>query len=120
MDAKKLMNPRYELIADYPSNQDEIGTIVECPNFDKDFSKDYWCQIRDKYPHLFRKLNWWEQRNIEDMPKRLICKAIPNDPDIMEIQEWDMDLLVGWINKSERECCSLRSFNPEYGYFPVD
>lgn len=25
------------------------------------------------------------------MPKRLICKAIPNDTEIMEIQEWDME-----------------------------
>ena len=120
MNAEKLMNPRYEVIADYPSNQNPIGTVLECPNYDNDFTKKYWVESNDRYPHLFRKMNWWEKRNIEDMPKRLICKAIPNDTEIMEIQEWDMEILVGWLNKKERSCCSLRTFNPEYGYFPVD
>lgn len=54
------------------------------------------------------------------MPKKLICRAIPNDTEVMEIVEWDMDLLVGWLSKKDRSCCSLLSFTPEYGYFPVD
>jgi len=76
MTAVELMTPRYELIADYPSNYCEVGTIIECPNFDHDFTKKAWEEVIDKYPHLFRKLNWWEHRKVEDMPKRLICKAI--------------------------------------------
>lgn len=120
MKAEELMNPRYELIADYPSNLNQVGDIIECPNYDYEFTKQYWVKSKDKYPHLFRKLNWWEKRSIEDMPKRLICKAIPDDTKIIEIEEWDMDILVGWVNKEKRTCCSLRSFNPEYGYFPVD
>lgn len=40
--------------------------------------------------------------------------------DTFEIQEWDMEILVGWIDKKERSCCSLLTFKPEYGYVPVD
>ena len=129
MNAKELMTPRFEVVEPYPKSKFAKGNILErIPNATNDWynadksliNADILLEEIEQYPHLFRKLNWWEKRRIEDMPKRLICKAIPNDTKIMEIQEWDMELLVGWLNKKEGTCCSLRSFNPEYGYFPVD
>jgi hypothetical protein len=129
MNAKELMIPRFEVIETYPKSKFAKGDILErIPNATNDWynvdksliNADILLEEIEQYPHLFKKLNWWERRKIEDMPKRLICKAIPNDTEIMEIQEWDMEILVGWINKKERSCCSLRTFNPEYGYFPVD
>lgn len=129
MNAKELMMPRFEVIETYPKSKFAKGDILErIPNAINDWynadksliNADILLEEIEQYPHLFRKLNWWEKRKIEDMPKRLICKAIPNDTEIMEIQEWDMEILVGWLNKKERSCCSLRTFNPEYGYFPVD
>ena len=112
MTAKELLNPRYEVIANYPGCPVVVGEIIDVSNI---FVKEL-----DKYPHLFRRLNWWEKRTVDQMPKRLICKAIQGDTEIMEIEELDMDILVGWLNKKERTCCSLRAFSPEYGYFPVD
>lgn len=116
MKAEQLMKPRFEVIADYPYPKNHyyynVGDIIEC-DIDR---HHYWSQ----YPHLFKKLNWWEHRKAEEMPKRLICKAIEGDTEIHEIEEWDMEILCGWTNKAKREACSLRSFNPEYGYFPVD
>lgn len=137
MTAQELMKPRFEIIADYPYNPHKIGSFIESPawfssihqtttkhtdEFGDNANQENYCMVSDfeKYPHLFRKLNWWENRKIEDMPKKLICKAISNDTEIMEIQEWDMNILVGWLNKESRKCCSLLTFNPEYGYFPVD
>ena len=129
MNAKELMTPRFEVIETYPKSKFAKGDILErIPNATNDWynadksliNADILLEEIEQYPHLFRKLNWWEKRKIEDMPKRLICKAIPNDTEIMEIKEWDMEILVGWLNKKERTCCSLTSFNPEYGYFPVD
>jgi hypothetical protein len=128
MTAQELLKPRFEVIADYPFNPYEIGNLVEniantsIALYARINDTDHLSSIDffDKYPHLFRKLKWWERRSVEDMPKRLICKAIQDDTEIMEIQEWDMDIMVGWLNKKERTCCSLHSFNYEYGYFPVD
>lgn len=123
------MTPRFEVIETYPKSKFAKGDILErIPNATNDWYNadksliyaDILLEEIEQYPHLFRKLNWWEKRKIEDMPKRLICKAIPNDTEIMEIKEWDMEILVGWLNKKERSCCSLRTFKPEYGYFPVD
>ena len=127
MNAKDLLIPRYEVIALYPACNGHglysVGTILtdngKTAVTDQD-GKAVAPIDFEFYPHLFRKLNWWEHRKIEDMPKRLICKEIPNDTEINEIESWDMDILFGWTNKKERVGCGLLSFNPEYGYFPID
>lgn len=125
MTARELLQPRYEVIADYPKSDFKVGDVIQCSD-DLVNDKDVGAFLRkfkynfDKYPHLFKKLNWWEYRKLEDMPKRLICKAIKGDTEIQEIEEWDMEILVGWTDKAKRECCSLLSFKPEFGYFPVD
>ena len=125
MTARELLQPRYEVIADYPKSDFKVGQIIQCSDDlvnDKDVGA-FLLKFKysfDKYPHLFKKLNWWEHRKVEDMPKKLICKAIPNDTEVQKIESWDMEILVGWTNKEKRECCSLLSFKPEFGYFPVD
>ena len=121
MTAAELMKPRFEIIADYPNNEfGKVGDILDrdwghYPN-GEEFEPEW--KISD-YPHLFRKLNWWEKRTTEQMPKK-VMSILDDKGDTYEIEEWDMELLVGWINKKERSCCSLLTFKPEYGYVPVD
>ena len=125
MTSKELLQPRFKVIADYPYSEYPIGLVLVKElthhfTYTKD-DKKYTTNIKDiNYPHLFKKLNWFEERKKEEMPKRLICKVITDDTEIIEIEEWDMEIMVGWTNKEKRECCSLLSFNYEYGYFPVD
>lgn len=119
MTAAELMQPRFEVIADYPSNLIELGTILECPNFEHDFTKKYWVESKEKYPHLFRKMDWWEKRSINEMPKK-VMSILDDKKNTFEIEEWDMEILVGWVNKKERTCCSLLTFKPEFGYIPID
>ena len=114
MTAAELMTPRYVVIADYPGNVLEIGSIVEV------YPGKTQLEFIEKYPHLFRKMNWWEKRTEEQMPKKLICKAIKDDNRINVIEKWDMKNLFGYTNLAERQGCGLRSFNPDFGYFPVD
>jgi hypothetical protein len=125
MTAKELLMPRFEIIADFPNNHyGEVGTILDrdwakYPD-DDETKKPIW-MISD-FPHLFRRINWWENRTAEQMPKR-VMSLIKNDNgefDTYNIEEWDMDILVGWIDKKERSCCSLLTFKPEFGYIPVD
>ena len=61
MTVEELLIPRYKVTADYPGMDDsyEIGEVL----------KPAYTGIVDAYPHLFRKLNWWEERNVEDMPE---------------------------------------------------
>lgn len=114
MTAEELMSPRFKVITDYPGNDySKIGDIFEP---DSDFQEEYIL----RFPHLFQKLNWWEHRKVEDMPKKLISRVTPDNNDVFEIEEWDMKNMIGWVNKKERECCDLCIWTAEYGYFPVD
>jgi hypothetical protein len=66
---EKLLQPRYKLIADYPSNIDDIGTVYEIDLSDGhgiDF--EMTCK---KYPNLFRELEWYEERKANELPNYL-------------------------------------------------
>jgi hypothetical protein len=80
MNTQELLNPRYKVIADYPDNKDfQLGKIIDFHPWV--CAAHYWehsvedCQGKrtwlseyfDKYPHLFRKLEWWEERNENDI-----------------------------------------------------
>ena len=133
MTAAELLIPRFEIIAGYPNSIYAIGDLVEEHVPDKfhyisDGNHQYASsQTLEKYPHLFRKLNWWEHRKEEDMPKKLISMSSKDDPnfdiekeEVYEILKWDMVSQIGFVNIEKRLVCDLCVFNPEYGYFPVD
>ena len=66
MNAKQLLQPRYEVIADYPNSQHllGVGEIIE-PHPNGYFNYIHF----PSYPHIFRKLEWFEKRKVEDMPQ---------------------------------------------------
>lgn len=112
MTASELMKTRYKVISNYPNSVFNVGEIVKTVVWPEEYIK--------QFPNIFKPLKWFEDRDIDDMPNRLICRAIKGDKEVMDIEEWDMDLMIGWTDKNKRECCSLLTFNYEYGYFPVD
>lgn len=79
MSTEKLIKPRWKVIASFPDSEYKVGDIE-----DRDWSKYVngedesdgvlW-RISD-FPHLFKHLEWWEDRKIEEMPKYL--KADPS------------------------------------------
>lgn len=65
-----LLKPRWKVIADYPKSLYHVGDILNAGWRSEDL---IYCdhdgpRWRD-YPHLFRKLEWWEDRKPEDMPE---------------------------------------------------
>lgn len=68
-----LMTPRYLVIADYPNSNFNVGDILTFVSKYNVFKKPDCSSIInaddiDKYPHLFRKLSWWENREMREMP----------------------------------------------------
>jgi hypothetical protein len=63
MTTEELMKPRYKAIADYPYSGRKVGDVFH-PSDVKAHSL-----FLDRYPHLFSKLEWWEERKTEDMPE---------------------------------------------------
>lgn len=130
LSAKELMYPRWELIANFPFCILRLGEVVtELPSSNeyeriftygdkRRFYKLDHCP--EDYPHLYKKLEWWDRRPEEDMPKKVICKAIPGDQEVIEVLRWDMNMLFGFVNAETRTGVDLTCFVPEHGYFPVD
>ena len=91
MTAEELLKPRFEVIADYPNNEfGKVGDILDrdwghYPN-GEEFEPEW--KISD-YPHLFRKLEWWEKRTEDEMPKKVIVKE---SKEIYDIQYWRGDI----------------------------
>jgi hypothetical protein len=71
LSKEELLKPRYKVIADFPGMEDyglKVGEIV-----DSSFHRDLISNLNflNKYPHLFKKLEWWEEREEGDLPKYL-------------------------------------------------
>ena len=60
--SKDLLKPRFKLIADYPGNTQPIGNIT---------IEDATAYYFRKFTSNFKELEWWEERNEDDLPKYL-------------------------------------------------
>lgn len=75
---EELLKPRYKVIAAYPMCLRKVGTVLDncgkslSGNYLYDLGKDTWdSEYLDKYPHLFKRLEWWEERELPQMPEYL-------------------------------------------------
>jgi len=138
MKAKDLLIPRFEVINNYPDcdkHKLAIGSIVTFEYYTDETKQWYndngqlkiYDAYYEGYPHLFRKLNWWEKRTKEQMPKKLKSLCSKDEPnfdiekeEVFEILDWDMNGMMGFLNIEKSQVCDLEIFTPEYGYIPVD
>jgi len=72
MTKAELLEPRYKVVADYPHSNFEINQILDTDAQGvhisyEDYGKEY-TTLAD-YPHLFKKLEWWEDRKDKNLPK---------------------------------------------------
>lgn len=65
MTPEQLLKPRYKVIGDYPNSPYKIGHVILSTHCSP---LDHYGDYLEKHPHLFKKLEWWEERNVEDMP----------------------------------------------------
>lgn len=77
LTVEDLMKPRYKVIADFPGNQWKVGQILL--KNDKVFKGDGYSEEYklEHFPHLFKKLEWFEERKTEDMPEYVKPKRAP-------------------------------------------
>lgn len=127
MTAEELMTPRFQVIAEYPLCIFAKGKILVrikgatndiFHTNEKALVGGLDLKVLEEFPHLFRKMQWWEGRKAEEMPKKI--KSLGIYEDVYEIEEWDMENFIGWISKEERQVTSLLTWKPEPRYIPVD
>lgn len=68
---EELLIPRYKVIADFPLNSHPMGEIIVDPPDDYYYAgypmnKSF---PLSSMPHIFKKLEWWEDREEKDMPQ---------------------------------------------------
>jgi hypothetical protein len=85
MSIEDLLKPRYKVIADYPNTPFKVGEILQRKEGDWLNDKG-WSKLYEPYPHLFKKLEWWEDRKLEYMPHFLKGKTRS-----YEILTWELD-----------------------------
>ena len=116
MTNEELMIHREEVIEDYPHSPFEIGMILR-PTADSGelYSEAFGytqsrtaVNIRDvnKYRNIFRKMEWWEKRDMIDMPQYLKL-VYGNSGFIHKVVEW-----VG-VNSNNQP---LYSYHNRVGY----
>lgn len=106
MTAQELLIPRYRLIAAYPFNahfvKNEVITLDSIDNDTKErFVRKTYLPSHDKivqnttnfnestfkkYPHIFKKLEWWEDRTVDQMPEHI--KTNVESPIVFKVKEW--------------------------------
>lgn len=112
MNKDELLRPRYKVMADFPFNEIfNVGSILSFFKTTKDGKDEYWYHHDvkhnnfqstwfDGFPHLFKPLQWWEDRDINDMPEYLKDNG---DAEIFKVREWvDNSMGVIWLNKNKK------------------
>ena len=75
----ELLKPRFKVIADYPESKFKVGEIIQL-TWNDPFPDKYggYETFYNKYPHLFKKLEWWEDRKESEMPQYVAYKLLPD------------------------------------------
>ncbi len=78
MKIEELLRPRYKVIADYPHNPWLVGEVLFVDDKGELVGEtigyvDYAYEIMENevsnFPSCFRRIEWWEDRKVEDMPE---------------------------------------------------
>ena len=83
---EQLMRPRYRVIALWPNTEFKIGDITE-----PEYNIETAIRFYNDFPHLFRKLEWWQERSIDEMPEFVRWEiASPDKGAIEKALKWTM------------------------------
>ena len=78
MTQKELMNTRFEVIADYPSSPFVVGDVIAYDGIVYGMGQPQkFTREPEKYPHIFRKMNWWEKRTAEEKCEK--CRSFDTE-----------------------------------------
>jgi hypothetical protein len=88
-----LMKPQYMVNLDYPKSEYVVGQVIDYNNFSGSITSKTFCEIYDKYPVIFRKMKWFEGKDIEDLPRYVSVhpdsECCLNKTIIYEVYKWN-------------------------------
>lgn len=112
---EKLMKPRWKVIADYPKSLYNVGDILNGNWMSEDC---IYCDTEGPrwrhYPHLFKPLQWWEEREIIDLPEYVKVNSEYTSlffGNIHKVKEWFADANGDYL-------CNVESRDDIYKFKP--
>lgn len=94
-----LLMPRYKVIADYPEMPFSLNQIIDINTnwlgeasyewADYDGMRRVYQTELNQYPHLFKPLSWWEDRDFNDMPEYIKAKERDGSYVLYKITGWN-------------------------------
>lgn len=76
MSVEELLRDRYKVVAPWPNMWGDykmkVGDILTATDMVEVEDNKVFISAKEflkRYPHLFKKLEWYEERNLEDMPQ---------------------------------------------------
>jgi hypothetical protein len=98
MTTKELIKPRFKVIADFPCSSVIVGEIIRTGESlmayvvsQGEFNEK---ECLTDYPHLFKRLNWWDERSEKDMPDRIVLVSDGKET-FYSVIMWDMENHTG-------------------------
>lgn len=91
----ELLKPRFRVIADWPDMRERFkgNPIITMDTKDVEgwyTTNGYYQEtFFTAYPHLFKKLAWWEERKLQDMPPYIV--DIENKAIMYKVKQWHTD-----------------------------
>lgn len=68
MTKEELLKPRYKTLCRYPDSPLRIGQIINGETFNVTGGTKFHCA---DYPSIFQKLEWWNDREVNELPEYL-------------------------------------------------
>lgn len=127
---EQLMRPRYKVVADYFYNPYKVGDIIEGTDLERfhltttkyrdEFGEEresenyYTADYLEKYSNLFRKLEWWQERSIDELPEFVRWEvASPDKGAIEKALKWTMRGQIPYVDLiSQRNAMRADYFTP--------
>lgn len=119
---ERLLAPRWKVIQDFPFNTFyKVGGIIIDDGVNVSRNENgipvYDCEW-DNFPAIFKKLEWWEERTVEEMPEyvKVIAEDIAKRTGLFcKVTEWDKypDNGNKWGNEGDWGVV-LENYLPEY------
>jgi hypothetical protein len=107
MTANQLLIPRYIVIDNYPDSPFKVGDIITyvrevAQAYDQweIAGKQFTSNGINKYPNIFRKLNWWEHREKHELPQYVLWTKTSNKA-VSRVTTWTYSDHYGWYFTSE-------------------
>jgi hypothetical protein len=95
MTVEQLLKPRYKVIADYPGSQWKVNQVIEKTKY----MNGRWyvkgsLHDPDDYPAIFSRLEWWQERKLEDMPEYV---RYAENGMVAKVDHFDLETTSAWF-----------------------